>query len=90
MKIKKWIAAGLATIMMTGMLTGCGKNIDVAKEDGTVQSDTATQAEDGEITTLTWWVPLEGSASKFIQSNEKIGHSNRIHSSRCGAGKGGV
>ena len=26
MKIKKWIAAGLATIMMTGMLTGCGKN----------------------------------------------------------------
>ena len=27
MKIKKWIAAGLATIMMTGMLTGCGKNI---------------------------------------------------------------
>ena len=79
MKIKKWIAAGLATIMMTGMLTGCGKNIDVAKEDGTVQSDTATQAEDGEITTLTWWVPLEGSASKFIQSyNENTAYQEAM------------
>ncbi|MHA6483450.1 extracellular solute-binding protein [Paenibacillus sp. strain BS8-2] len=55
---KKWVAAGLATMLAASLTAGCGNNEDNAGESSTSQLPDAT-ANEGSAESL-WSVPIEG------------------------------
>lgn len=82
MKKKRYLSLMMAAMLLG--LTACGSSAEVQPESGSADAagqETATAQADGtqEVVTLTYWVPLNASAAKYITSyNENTAYQKAM------------
>lgn len=88
MKKRAWISLMLAAAVLG--TTACGSAANVSSETEKTTADTQQESQDNseaaevdasdeDLVTLTYWVPLNGSASKYITSyNENIAYQEAM------------